>query len=102
VSEGRIAIIALAVLFAELAWLIWRGRISMAHAAFLPTTLAGLTMMIALYIALSGGGALWIAIFLLLSLAAHLIDVFGRLAAKDGVQRPRIRGSSASRKPSPM
>jgi hypothetical protein len=61
--------------------------------------------MAALYVALSHGSPVLVVMFLLLSLAAHATDIYVRLVGEqDGAadHRPRMRGSSASRKPSPM
>ncbi|NJR13284.1 MAG: hypothetical protein HC779_02060 [Phyllobacteriaceae bacterium] len=102
VQDGRIALFALAILATEIIWFIWRGRISPRHARTVPTLFAGTFMMAALYLALSGGSTALLIVLLICSLWAHATDIYVRLFSDGTPQRPLIRGSSASRKPSPM
>jgi hypothetical protein len=101
-EDGALAAFALIVLAAEIAWFAWHARASRLHLATLPTLLAGTSIMAALYVVLSGGAALLSVGFLLLSLGAHATDLYVRMVIEKPFQRPRMRGSSASRKPSPM
>jgi hypothetical protein len=105
-AQGALAAFALAILAAEIAWFAWHARASRLHRATLPTLLAGTSIMAALYIVLSDGSSALAVAFLLLSLAAHVTDLYIRMVlerqGRSMDQRPRMRGSSASRKPSPM
>jgi hypothetical protein len=110
-DNGRVALLAIVILLAEVGFFTWRARLSRRHALTIPTLLAGLWMMVALYTSLAGGHPLWIIMFLLMSLAAHIGDLYTRLVLdnrvldnrdEEGFQRPRMRGSRASRRPSPM
>jgi hypothetical protein len=79
IRDGGLAAFALAVLACEIAWFIWRARASRLHLSTIPTLLAGTSIMAALYVALSDGSAVIVVAFLLLSLAAHAIDLYVRV-----------------------
>jgi bacteriorhodopsin len=100
-AEGRLVAFALAVLIAEILWFALRARHSPVHRRSLPTLFAGTFIMAALYAVMTGASPLVAVAFLLASLGAHMTDMRIRLA-ETADQRPRMRGSSASRNPSPM
>jgi hypothetical protein len=74
--SGHAVDLALAVLALELAWLIlWRRR---SLRAALTVTLPGACLLLALRAALTGAGWVWVAVWLALSLPAHVADLVRR------------------------
>ena len=75
-ATGHAVDLALAVLALELAWLImWRRRPT---ARALTAALPGACLLLALRAALTGAGWMWVAVWLALSLPAHLADLARR------------------------
>lgn len=73
---GHAVDLALAVLALELAWLVfWRRR---APARASTAVLPGVCLLLALRAALTGSGWVWVAVWLALSLPAHLADLARR------------------------
>lgn len=80
-AEGRIAFVALAVIGIEVALLLRlaASRRWLSRGAILANGLSGAFLLLALHAALTGAGSGRIALWLGLSLVAHLGDVMARL-----------------------
>lgn len=75
-SSGRAVDMALAVLFVEaLALIFWRRR---PLANVMTTVIPGACLLMAVRAALTGAGMIWVALWLALSLPAHLADLWRR------------------------
>ncbi len=72
-ASGRAVDLVLLVMVAEGLWLVLRARRHAGDVAFM--LLPGALMMLALRAALTGAGWMWVAVWLALSLPAHLEDV---------------------------
>ncbi len=75
-ARGHAVDVMLAVLAAEAAWLAARGR-----SDALPGLLPAVPILLALRVALTGGGWKWVAGWLMISLPVHLYDLRKRLTA---------------------
>lgn len=84
-QSGAIALIALGVLLLELGVIGLAIRKASLRRSLLLNGLSGIALMAALYLALTGRGAVPIALCLAASLAAHLFDLTSRLrSSQDG------------------
>ncbi len=72
IESGHIVDVVLAVLAAEIVFLIVRGKRPL---VVLAAALPGIFILLALRAALTGAGPVWIAIWLAVSLPAHLADL---------------------------
>lgn len=80
--RGHAVDVMLLVLVAEAAWLITRRR-----SAALPGLLPAVPILLALRVALTGGGWPWVAGWLMLSLPVHLYDLKRRLTSGSSDRR---------------
>lgn len=78
-ETGLIALLAIAVITGELIYFTLRGRSSPKWRGFIPNALSGLTMLIALYVALTDLPKVLIVLALSLGFVAHIADMFARL-----------------------
>jgi len=80
-AGGALALIALVVLSLEMAAFALFVRDAALRRSLVLNGASGVALMLALHAALTGGGGLRIALFLLLSFVAHLVDLAARLRA---------------------
>ena len=88
-----LAAIAIAVICIELLVVIvvaLRGRLALDAVSLVCNLVAGLSLLLAMYAALSGAGAAWVAVGLGLALVAHVGDIGRRL-------RPRASAVATAR-----
>ncbi len=81
-ASGRIVDLILALMLAEyLALRLYAGRsgLSLSALGLAGYLLSGACLLLALRVALSGGGWIWVAAFLAASFIVHLIDLRRRL-----------------------
>lgn len=81
-ANGRVALIAIFILIAELSVFIWWGRTYSRLALMIPNALSGLAMLGALLVAMRGVDPVWILVFLSLGFVAHVMDLWMRLGRK--------------------
>ncbi len=81
-ARGHAVDVMLAVLAAEAAWLIAQRR-----SDTLPALLPAVPILLALRVALTGGGWPWVAGWLVLSLPVHLYDLKRRLISGSSDRR---------------
>lgn len=81
VADGTVALIAVAIIVAEVVLLLWlpRTRRSIGIAGIVANGLSGACLLLALYAALTGGGSGVIGVWLGLAFAAHIVDLGARL-----------------------
>jgi hypothetical protein len=93
VSSGRIADVILAFMAVEVAvmgYFLWRRGEGMGLLGYVASSLAGGSLVLALRAALTQSGWLFVAIYLLAGLLAHLAEIALRiLMARDGSATPR-------------
>ena len=94
VNSGQVVSVILVILAIEVAvagYYFWRGQRTFLLFSFIANGLTGAALMLALRAALQQAGWLFVAIYLLAALLAHLADVALRLGATrhaDGVPSP--------------
>lgn len=81
-ARGHAVDVMLAVLAMEGGWLLWRGRRDV-----LPALMPAVPILLALRVALTGGGWPWVAGWLMLSLPVHLYDLRRRLISGSSDKR---------------
>jgi uncharacterized membrane protein YjjP (DUF1212 family) len=78
-ASGRIVDILLAFLALEVvAWVLWRRRQGLPIRAPIRGLLPGILLLLALREALTGANWMWVALWLTVSLPAHLADFWRR------------------------
>lgn len=81
-ASGHAVDVVLAVLGLEACWLVARRRVDV-----LSALLPAIPMLLAVRVALTGGGWPWVAGLLMLSLPAHLYDLRRRLTSASADKR---------------